>query len=137
VKWNPVLRTWSDLTDYAVQCTAGLGLSNVVGLFPAVTLDSVLNPKSFLPFSPTTAVVGLMLGYLLTTRLKGSRSSTLVWVGGLLWLAFNFYGSALDWDPAWSSEKSRWADTAIKYFGVRNSCAALNVWENCLSLGRL
>jgi hypothetical protein len=123
LKWNPVLRTWSEVTDFAVQCAAGLGLSNILGLIPAITLDPVVNPKSFLPFSPTTALMGLILGYLLSTRIKDGRGSTLVWIGGLCWLAFNFYGSAKEWSPSWSSEKSGWAYAATKYFGRQSSCA--------------
>ncbi len=102
----------------------GVGLSMVLGFLPAALLDSaLLNPRSSLPFSPTIAIVGLILGYYLSVQIAAGKGSTFIWIPGLLWLGIALYSTAQSWSPTWAHENSRWAFALNNYFGRGSSCA--------------
>ena len=111
------------LLSLVAQYVVAVGGAMIIGLLPEAYLSRFYYNTDLNPYSPAIALAALVLGYLVSVRIRKGQAATFVWVVGLLWLAFGMYDSTRNWSASWSPEKTRWAYIVANFLGPTYACS--------------
>lgn len=112
------------LISLAVQYVVAVAGAMIIGFGPEAVLGRAYYNTYLEPYSPAIALIGFLLGYFVSPRVRKGKAATFVWVVGLLWLIYGMYDSVGYWSASWSPEKTRLGYILANFFGPTDKCSA-------------
>src|ERR1700733_8322102 len=123
-RWNGFAHNVTEwLIAVIVESVVAVFGSIVIGFFPELLTESLINISVFHPYSPAIAVIALLLGYFFSFRVLKMKGATFTWIVGLLWLGFGVYDTARGWNASWSVEPTSWQYVVANLFGKTSQCS--------------